>query len=45
MEKERIRRHKSTVGKIKFPERKRNGSTIYLTAARLKSLEKELSAK
>jgi len=45
MEKERIRKHASTVGKIKFHERKCSGSTIYLTAARLKSLEKELWAK
>ena len=44
-ESERTRNHTSTVRKIKFVERKAvlSGSTIYPTAPRLKSLEKELS--
>ena len=42
-ENERIQNHTNTVGKKNFLERKcmLSGSTVYLTAARLKSLEKE----
>ena len=44
-ESERTQNHTGTVRKIKFVERKGvlSGSTIYPTAPRLKSLEKELS--
>ena len=43
-ENERTQNHTSTVRKLKFVERKwiLTGSTIYPTAPRLKSLEKEL---
>ena len=43
-ENERTQNHMSTVRKIKFVERKciLTGSTVYLTAPKLKSLEKEL---